>query len=294
MVSTCKQRHNRKIEAYDLRPTDILLVHTRRSLWGWLITRNYDWLETNELYDTGFENGERLKIRKLDLFNPEVRKLVIEVFRSLVEVGVEGILIQDDLSIKSDEGFSSRGMKTFSDESKVPAKEKLMMDSGSPYNLKWIKIKKRILNEFLADIVRECKSLNPDIKIGVNVFYEAAIQERNSSEWHSQDLEGISGSGVDLIYLMMYHRQMKRELKMGSGKIKDLFSKGIENAYKIAGDRLVVKLETYDWNKGEIIPLEEIIEFIDLIPKKINRICFTPVKNAGMPYLKGLLKAAGN
>jgi hypothetical protein len=37
MGSTRKQRRNRKIEACKLRPTDILLVHTRHSFWGWLI-----------------------------------------------------------------------------------------------------------------------------------------------------------------------------------------------------------------------------------------------------------------
>ena len=37
MKSTREQRRNRKIEACKLRPTDILLVHTRRSFWGWLI-----------------------------------------------------------------------------------------------------------------------------------------------------------------------------------------------------------------------------------------------------------------
>ncbi|MCK5221302.1 MAG: hypothetical protein KAR14_06970 [Candidatus Aminicenantes bacterium] len=263
-------------------------------LWGWLITRNYNWFENKNLYDTGFVEGEKQRIRKLDLFDPKVRKLVIGVFKSMAELGVDGILIQDDLSIKSNEGFSNIGMKTFSDASGVPAKEKLMMDSGSPYNLKWIKIKKKIINEFLAEIVRECKSVNPAIKIGVNVFYEASIQKRNSNEWHSQDLAGIAGTGVDLIYLMMYHRQMKKELKLGSGKIKILFSEGIENAYKIAGDRLVLKLETYDWNKGEIIPLKEMVEFIDLIPAKIKHICFTPVKNAGTEYLKGLQKEAEN
>lgn len=263
-------------------------------LWGWLITRNYDWLENNKLYDTGFINGEKQRINKLDLFDPEARKSVIRVFRSMVKLGVEGILIQDDLSIKSDEGFSLIGMKTFTDASGVPAKEKLMMDSGSPYNIKWIKIKKKIINELLSEIVKECKSVNPDILIGVNVFYEASIQKKYGNEWHSQDLEGITGSGVDLIYLMMYHRQMKRELKIGSNKIKQLFSEGIKNAYRIAGDRLVVKMETYDWKKGEIIPLKEMEEFIDLIPEKIKRICFTPVKNAGMRYLSRLRKAAEN
>ena len=37
MKSTRKKGRSRKIEACELQPTDILLVHTRRSLWGWFI-----------------------------------------------------------------------------------------------------------------------------------------------------------------------------------------------------------------------------------------------------------------
>jgi len=37
MQITLVKRRNRKIEACELQPTDILLVHTKRSLWGWFI-----------------------------------------------------------------------------------------------------------------------------------------------------------------------------------------------------------------------------------------------------------------
>jgi len=37
MVSMCEQKIKSKVETYGLQPADILLVHTRRSLWGWLI-----------------------------------------------------------------------------------------------------------------------------------------------------------------------------------------------------------------------------------------------------------------
>ncbi len=264
------------------------------SLWGWLISRNYDWLQNDRLYDSKFSKGHRSKIRKLNLFLPVVREKVIAVFRKLTESGVEGILIQDDLSFGSNEGFSDRALHVFAQESGVPAKEKLMMNSGSPYNLKWIKIKNSVINEFLSDIVKECKNINPKIKIGINIYYEASIQKQKGNEWHSQDLEAISGTGVDHIYLMMYHRQMKRELRKGKEKIKALFTNGIHRALKISGDRLVVKLETWDWQKNEIIPIKEMEEYIALIPRKVKRICFTPVKNADMNYLRQLLEAAKN
>ncbi len=264
------------------------------SLWGWLITRNYSWLDNSDLYDTEYIDHKRKKIKKLDIFDPEIRNKISKVFRDLTKLGVEGILIQDDLSIKSNEGFSLKGMKTFSDISGVPAREKLMMDSGSPYNLKWIKIKKKVIAALRNKIIKECRAINPDIKIGINVFYEASLFARKSNEWHSQDLKEIVDSDVDYIYLMMYHRQMKRELKYGIHRIKKLFKKGIENAVMLAGDRLVVKMETYDWNKRELIPVGEMEEFIKLIPENVKRICFTPAKNGDLKYFKRILKAAKN
>lgn len=264
------------------------------SLWGWLISRKYDWLQTEKFYDSKYSKGKRSKIRKLDLFVPGVREKVLAVFRNMAESGVEGILIQDDLSFMSDEGFSDKGLQVFANESGVPAKEKLMMESGSPYNIKWISIKNRIVNKFLADIIKECREVNPDIKIGINVYYEASIHKSKGNEWHSQDLEGIAATDVDFIYLMMYHRQMKKELKLRKKKIKILFREGIEKAFNIAGPRLVVKLETWDWGKSEFIPVIEMEEYIKLIPEKVSRVCFTPVKNAGLKYLKRLLEAGKN
>lgn len=205
---------------------------------------------------------------------------------------MEGILIQDDLSFMSDEGFSDKGLQMFSKESRVPAKEKLMMESGSPYNLKWISIKKKIINKLLVDIIKECKEVNTDIKIGINVYYEAAVHRSKGNEWHSQDIAGIAETDVDHIYLMMYHRQMKKELKLSNKKIKNLFLQGIKYALGIAGDRLVVKLETWDWKKNTLIPIQEMEEYIGLIPKNVRSVCFTPVKNADMNYLKKLVRAA--
>jgi len=272
----------------------ILKKNKRRKykLWGWLIARKYDWLRDTNMYDSRSGKRGRQRVRKLDLFQPGAREKVISVFRELAATGVEGILIQDDLAFASDEGFSDAGLRMFQKESGVPAKEKLMMRSGTPYNLKWIGIKNRVVNSFLSDIVGACKTLRPGIQVGINVYYESAIHPERGNEYHSQDLEGIASTGVDHIYLMMYHRQMKNELKLGREKIKTLFRQGIERALAIAGDRLVVKLEIWDWRKNELIPIEEMEQYIGMIPGDVERICFTPVKNADMTYLKKLLKAA--
>ncbi len=264
------------------------------ALWGWLISKNYACNKNLEIFDTKFEDGKRILVRKLDIFNPKSVKMIVSAFKSMAKLGVEGILIQDDLAFKSNEGFSKIGMEMFSKLSGVPAREKLMMESGSPYNSKWIKIKKNVISGLLREIIKGCRMINPNIKIGINVYYEASIYKKRSNEWHSQDLMEIAETGVDFIYLMMYHRQMKRELKLRTKKIKELFREGIEYAYKIAGDRLVVKMETYDWKSKMIIPISEMKKYIRLIPENIKKICFTPVKNSSLEYLSELFAASNN
>lgn len=262
----------------------------RFSFWGWMIARNFNWLERKDLYDVTYsERGKRV-IKKIDIFNPEAREKVTGSFKDLASKGVSGILIQDDLVLRQNEGFSKWGIRQFSKEAKVPAREKLMMDRGTPYNLKWISIKKKAVNSLIGKIVTECKKINPEIKIGINIHYETALNSGFSEEWYSHNLEDIVETGIDLVYLMAYHRQMKRELKVNTGELKEEFRKMAENAYKLAGSGLVVKMEIYDWDKKEVIPLNEMEDFIRLIPPGVKHICFTPVKAGTKEYFRKLFR----
>ena len=81
-------------------------------------------------------------------------------------------------------------------------------------------------------------------------------------------------SGVDLFYLMAYHRQMKAEMKLGEGDNRLYFRRMLEAALKLWGPRLVVKLQVRDWQTSEPIPLAELQAYYDLIPDGVERVCF--------------------
>ncbi|MEN8154200.1 MAG: poly-beta-1,6-N-acetyl-D-glucosamine N-deacetylase PgaB [Acidobacteriota bacterium] len=266
------------------------LYNKKFSFWGWMTGRSFTWLKRKDLFDVKYYDGKKNIIKKIDIFNPEAKEKILGSFRDLASVGVSGILIQDDLVLRQNEGFSKWGMKKFAKEAKVPAREKLMVDRGTPYNLKWITIKKKTIILLINDIIRECKKINPDIKTGINIFYETALNTKLSEEWYSHNLEEIVGTGIDRVYLMAYHRQMKKELKFGTRKVKEEFKNMIDNAYKIAGSKLVIKMEIYDWDKKEVIPLSEIESYLNLIPAGVNRICFTPVKAGTKKYFRELVR----
>ena len=265
-------------------------LDNNKNYWAWMITRTFKWLENYKLYDFEYKNGNRLIVRKLDLFNPDVKLLLIKVFKDLVKTGVKGILIQDDLTIRYNEGFSRWGRKAYEEKTDFVMDVEELVKEDSYKKENWLRIKMNKINEILKDIVKETRKMNKNIKIGINVYYEEPILFVKAKHWYSRSLKELMDTGVDYIYLMAYHRQMKRELRKSDYENKLFFRRMLRNAYQICKDKLIVKMQIKDWITGDYIPLDEIMDYYGLIPDGIKRICFTPVKNRDYNYLKRLIK----
>ncbi len=260
------------------------------SLWTWMITRKLSWIQGLDLYDMEYKNRERRLVRKLDLFNPDAIKKIISVYKELALKKINGILIQDDFFIRYNEGFSNWGKARFSAIMNLPFKESKIMNPKTEYNLNWIQIKVSQVNKVLSLIVNECKKVNPNIKMGINIYYETPVFINRAEAWYAHNLKGIINSGIDFVYLMSYHRQIKKEMKLSEDRNRMLFKKIVEKAYEICKNRLVVKIQVRDWDTDERIPLVELKNYIRLVPKSIKRICFTPVEIEDFYHIKSLIK----
>ncbi len=78
-------------------------------LWAWMGVRWFSWFHDSRYLDREWQNGQHLVIPKLDLFNPDAEKVIISLFRQLATKPILGILIQDDLVLRRNEGFSNWG-----------------------------------------------------------------------------------------------------------------------------------------------------------------------------------------
>ena len=258
-------------------------------LWAWMITRKFNWIKNSNYFDSEYSNTGKKLIRKLDLFNPEVVEKIISVYKELALKKISGILIQDDLTIGLKEGFSNWGKAKFSMITDLPAEEAKMVEKNSRHNSEWIRIKTNQVNRVLGSIIKNCKQVNPAIRIGMNLHYETPFFIKNSESWYSHNLREILNTGIDYIYLMSYHRQIKKELKLKERKNRELFKKIIKNASHLCKDKLIVKLQIRDWETGQRIPSSEIIDYIRIIPDEVNKICFTPVRVRDIEYLKRII-----
>ncbi len=243
-------------------------------LWAWMGARKFAWLADNGLLDREWSAGEARRIPKLDLFNPQAQELIVMLFTHLARQPVAGILIQDDLTILGGEGFSSWGKASFTRQSGLEADPGLMLSRGSAQNRVWEELKAVCVGETLKRIVSACHDAKPGVEVGLNVHYEAPLTPERARSWYAFDMAAISASGVDLFYLMAYHRQMRTEMKLGEGGNRLYFRRMLEAALKLWGPKLAVKLQVRDWQSSEPIPLEELKTYYGLIPEEVERICF--------------------
>jgi len=261
---------------------------------AWMMTRKFKWISDSRLLDYQYENDLRQMIRKLDVFNPDVVQRLVTVFRELASHKIDSILIQDDLTLRFNEGFSNWGKAKFTGVTGVPAKEKLMMSKNTPYNQNWTRVKMNQLNKVLKLITEACKRVNSSVKVGINVYYETPIFTQRSESWYGHNLGELLATGVDHIYLMTYQRQIKSELKKSEAANRELFRKIVDNAYAVCKEKLIVKVQVRDWQTGERVPMEEIRAYLALIPPQVKQVCFTPVKVGDYDYLKQIIAAEAN
>lgn len=244
-------------------------------LWAWMGVRKFAWLDDPRLLDRKWSAGALHPIPKLDLFNPQAQELIVKLFGQLARQQVQGILIQDDLTILLGEGHSNWGKASFSRATGFAADPRFIFEGKRTVrSLAWEDLRVRQVAGTLKRIVSACREANPAIQVGMNVHYEAPFSPGWARNWYAFDAAAVKEAGVDLYYLMAYHRQMKAERKLNEEANRIYFRATLDSALLLWGSKLVVKLQVRDWQNSELIPFEELKNYYDLIPAGVERVCF--------------------
>lgn len=276
-----------------LRPFLSKMNDSGPAIWGWMIARRFDWLKDPRYLDRQSTGSGLEVIPRLDLFNPGAVKRIVAVYGDLAQSGITGIMIQDDLVLRSREGLSSWGRAKFSLETGIPAQISSMLDPRYGAHAHWVEFKNRQVAMVLARIVDRCKSQNPNIQVGLNLYYETPLQPKKSRNWYAHDLDLLLGTGIDRVFLMAYHRQIAAELGLSTAAAIEFFGRLIRQAMESCQDKLVVKVQCRDWKTGAWLPDSELDAILDRIPPGVGGICLTPVSWDDLPRVQRLLARRG-
>jgi hypothetical protein len=266
-------------------------------LFAWVTTRyaNYgpEGLPEYRCLGYNFETKELEVARGFSLFHPDVLKRLEGLFRDLGRYPIDGILFQDDLILKHNEDFSAEANRAFLKEfGYYPHPDLFYIDpyrsDSGKYFVKaytsqfwtWANWKNRWLMNVAKLLMEAARESNPNLKFGINLYYETALDSSNALAWFSQTLSEALEKNFDYYALMAYHRQTMREQNVEERKAINLMAEVAEKAIRLVGDpsKVLMKIQVVDWKSNEVIPQKEVEKVLAGV---LNQ---GPVSLAFVPY----------
>jgi biofilm PGA synthesis lipoprotein PgaB len=247
-----------------------------------------------DLRDRRFDlaSGQVVPTDTLDPFHPEVRRRLMDLFADLARYDIDGILFQDDLVLRHTQGFSAPALaayRRFCDRLPDPAdfyRERRMGDGGqvrvgrySPSFHRWTRWKCQALMDLAAAVKSSVRQVGPHIRLAFNLPYEILSNPEGALAWFALDLAEVQKTGFDYLGLMLYHRQMAKELGLSGAQaerlVGQLVAQGSAALASPAG--LLVKLQAIDFDSLEPIGPEELERVARIVGAR-------PVSRAWFPY----------
>ncbi len=245
-----------------------------------------------------FKNNKFVKGKGLSFFYKKNWRYILNIYYDLLKYKIDGILLQDDLKILVDEDFNKIAIKKFYKKTGIILNEnnvnRLLYGNVknrheihvSKLYKEWEDIKVKQLKKFLDYLIFHCKT-KKKIKIWVNVNYETLHRPDLSRLWYAYDIKSLIDSNVDYFSVMIYQRQIKKELDLNDYQLKnflkDIFAKA-NKFKKLYKTKFIFKIQAYDWYKDKEINRKKIFSLLTFL-KKNN------IKNIAIfPYYKKLFQ----
>jgi len=272
-------------------------------IFAWMTTRyaNYG-LEGSPGYvctKYNFETKRMETAKGFNLFHPEVLKRLENLFRDLGRTPIDGILFQDDLILRHDEGFNPEANEAFlkefgySPDPELFYREPYKSDSGKYYVRSytdrfwvWANWKNRWLMSVAKRLMEASREVNPNLQFAINLYFESVLNDLNGVAWFSQTLSGALRNNFDYYAVMAYHRQAMKDRNIEAGEAIGLMAEATRKAIEGVGDpsKVLMKVWILDWKNNGVVRN-------DLAPRKEIEDALTAILSRGkvslafVPYI---------
>ncbi len=233
-----------------------------------------------------YEKKAYVKEEKGSIFVAEFRNSVKKIFEDMGKYNFDGLLFQDDLMLRVSEDYHPEAIKKFQEDfGFIPEPNSLFQRTkgGMSFTTNvfwyWARWKTKELMKYAIELQNEVKKNNPDIEFIYDAYYDFLENYDYGISWESNDVELALLSGFDRVAIMSYHRQIAEELGITNDGAIDKF-KGYTDFLKTKfpddfKSRIILKVQTRDFNTLERIPNEEINKLMEIYYLSgINNIIF--------------------
>ncbi|MCC6502179.1 MAG: tetratricopeptide repeat protein [Deltaproteobacteria bacterium] len=259
----------------DLLPRVLEIAHRNGiKVFAWMTTRYADYGIEGEKECASYDISARRSsgCKGLDLFSDEAVSRLERLYADLAAYEIDGVLFQDDLVLRHNEGFGSEASSAFERDTGVRLDpEALYVRGEAPGQVhytrlfwKWSAWKNRRLVGVAERLMHTVKRKRPEAMFAINLMYESVTNPSYALAWLSQDIGEALKADFDYYSIMAYHRQMGQELEKDGTAIKEMIAKMVEDASNAVGDpsRVLMKVQTIDWKTGKPLENDEVVELI--------------------------------
>lgn len=241
-------------------------------VFAWMTTRyaNYGRNDLKPVNAYSFEKNEFFYSKGIDFFDKYNQEFIKLVFKEIASYSIDGILLQDDLFYRHNEGFNQAVDEEFYLTSgDKPLPQKLYIKKGDRITYtelfyKWREFKSERIAEFVRELRKAIKTVNPDIKIAVNLTYEAISNPKGALSWLAHNINEMKDES-DYFSLMAYHRQIMEELNLNLSQVKNYLLNMVNKCKEIFPNdskRVIFKIQIKDWKTKETLKDDEIVDII--------------------------------
>lgn len=275
-----------------LTPLSRICKEENIQLFAWMTVRTMDWLDMKQAKDWVYDDLAPFYAREashFDLFNQEFQAYLLSLYADLIQTEIQGIILQDDLVIKTREGQSHIALTGFALEQEItvawPALRKMIMEHRKLFH-EWSVYRSNQVASVLT-MIRNLAKERGSLKIGMNIYPDSVLNYDNGLHWLAQDIAQLENDPPDFVMFMAYFRQLAQELQCDDRAAIQLIQQMIIELEQRFGDTLVVKYQTWDWLNATEIATNTYKQ----ISKRNGNIALTPVEtnSQGLARAKEIL-----
>ncbi len=155
----------------------------------------------------------------LDPDDPENINFLEHLFADLATHPIDGILLQDDLMLRHNQGFKLLNHKPFPLPAKIyelNPQNPTRIESYKPDFKQWRRQQALLLRSLANRIFAAARRLKPQLICAQNIHYEILYNPAWGRDWFAWTKTALAGSTADYLMIMSYQERVRKELELNS------------------------------------------------------------------------------
>ncbi|MEA3334095.1 MAG: poly-beta-1,6-N-acetyl-D-glucosamine N-deacetylase PgaB [Pseudomonadota bacterium] len=220
-------------------------------IFAWMTTlrANYAHKSSPQVLSYDETNGSIKKEENLlEPSAPENIDFLKKLFLDLAAYPIDGILLQDDLMLRDNQGFGQISGSIIPEPKNLyqfSGKNQTRISAYKPLFYHWRRQQALTLQHLANTIFSTCRSLKPTLICTQNVHYELLYNNDWGRDWFACTKVSLNASKADYLMIMAYQERIRRELELVTEKeLSSTMIKIFENELTDKKERLIFKFET--------------------------------------------------